>query len=102
VRKLKDSEGRYLWQPDFQQRAGGTLLGFKVVEAQDMPELAANSLSIAFGNFNQGYQIVDRLGIRILRDSFTAKPYVKFYTTKRVGGDVVNFEAIKLMKFSVS
>lgn len=102
VRKLKDLEGRYLWQPDFQQQQGGTLLGFKVVEAQDMPELAANSLSIAFGDFSQGYQIVDRLGIRILRDSFTAKPYVKFYTTKRVGGDVVNFEAIKLMKFAVS
>ena len=102
VRKLKDTDGRYLWQPDFQQRQGGNLLGFNVVEAQDMPELAANSLSIAFGDFSQGYQIVDRLGIRILRDSFTAKPYVKFYTTKRVGGDVVNFEAIKLMKFAVS
>ena len=102
VRKLKDTDGRYLWQPDFQQRQGGTLLGFKVVEAQDMPELAANSLSIAFGDFSQGYQIVDRLGIRILRDSFTAKPYVKFYTTKRVGGDVINFEAIKLLKFAVS
>ncbi len=102
VRKLKDSQGRYIWQPDFQMRQGGSLLGFNVVEAQDMPELAANSLSVAFGNFTQGYQIVDRQGIRILRDSFTAKPYVKFYTTKRVGGDVVNFEAIKLLKFSVS
>jgi len=102
VRKLKDSQGRYIWQPDFQMRQGGSLLGFKVVEAQDMPEMAANSLSVAFGDFSQGYQIVDRQGIRILRDSFTAKPYVKFYTTKRVGGDVVNFEAIKLLKFSVS
>lgn len=102
VRKLKDGQGRYIWQPDFQTRDGGTLLGFKVVEAQDMPSMAANSLSIAFGDFNTGYQIVDRQGIRILRDSFTAKPYVKFYTTKRVGGDVVNFEAIKLLKFSVS
>lgn len=102
VRKLKDGQGRYIWQPDFQSRDGGTLLGFKVVEAQDMPSLAANSLSIAFGDFNTGYQIVDRQGIRILRDSFTAKPYVKFYTTKRVGGDVVNFEAIKLMKFAAS
>lgn len=102
VRKLKDSTGNYLWQPDFQQKQGGTLLGFNVIEAEDMPAIAANSLSIAFGDFNAGYQIVDRQGIRILRDSFTAKPYVKFYTTKRTGGDVVNFEAIKLMKFATS
>ncbi len=102
VRKLKDSQGRYIWQPDFQQQQGGSLLGFKVVEAQDMPELAASSLSVAFGDFRQAYQIVDRQGIRILRDALTAKPYVKFYTTKRVGGDVVNFEALKLMKFAVS
>lgn len=102
VRKLKDGQGNYLWQPDFQQKHGGTLLGFDVVEAEDMPTIAANSLSIAFGDFNAGYQIVDRQGIRVLRDSFTAKPYVKFYTTKRVGGDVVNFEAIKLLKFATS
>lgn len=100
VRKLKDENGNYLWQPDFQQRQGGTLLGFNVVEAEDMPSISSGSLSIAFGDFNAGYQIVDRQGIRILRDSFTAKPYVKFYTTKRVGGDVINFEAIKLMAFS--
>ena len=102
VRKLKDSQGNYLWQPDFQMKQGGTLLGFDVVEAEDMPAIAANSLSIAFGDFNAGYQIVDRQGIRVLRDSFTAKPYVKFYTTKRVGGDVVNFEAIKLLKFAAA
>ncbi len=102
VRKLKDGNDNYLWQPDFQNKQSGTLLGFNVVEAEDMPDIAAGSLSIAFGDFKAGYQIVDRQGIRILRDSFTAKPYVKFYTTKRVGGDVVNFEAIKLMKFSES
>lgn len=102
VRKLKDGNGNYLWQPDFQMKQGGTLLGFNVVEAEDMPTIAANSLSIAFGDFNAGYQIVDRMGVRILRDAFTAKPYVKFYTTKRVGGDVVNFEAIKLLKFAAS
>ena len=100
VRKLKDGNGNYLWTPDFQTQQGGTLLGFNVVEAEDMPAIAADSLSIAFGDFNAGYQIVDRQGIRVLRDSFTAKPFVKFYTTKRVGGDVVNFEAIKLMKFA--
>lgn len=102
VRKLKDGQGNYLWQPDFQMKQGGTLLGFDIVEAEDMPSIAANSLAIAFGDFGTAYQIVDRQGIRILRDSFTAKPYVKFYTTKRVGGDVVNFEAIKLLKFAVS
>jgi len=102
VRKLKDGNDNYLWQPDFQMQQGGTLLGFNVIEAEDMPAIGTDSLSIAFGDFNAGYQIVDRQGIRILRDSFTAKPYVKFYTTKRVGGDVVNFEAIKLMKFSAS
>lgn len=100
VRQLKDGDGNYLWQPDFQMKQGGTLLGFNVVEAEDMPDMASDSLSIAFGDFNAGYQIVDRQGIRILRDSFTAKPYVKFYTTKRTGGDVVNFEALKLMKFA--
>jgi HK97 family phage major capsid protein len=102
VRKLKDGQGNYLWQPDFQMKQGGTLLGFNVVEAEDMPAMAADSLSVAFGDFNAGYQIVDRQGIRILRDAFTAKPYVKFYTTKRVGGDIVNFEAIKLLKFTAS
>lgn len=102
VRKLKDGNDNYLWQPDFVARQGGTLLGYPVIEAEDMPAIAANSLSIAFGDFKAGYQIVDRMGVRILRDSFTAKPYVKFYTTKRVGGDVTNFEAIKLMKFASS
>lgn len=102
VRKLKDGQGNYLWQPDFQMKQGGTLLGFNVVEAEDMPAIAADSLSVAFGDFNAGYQIVDRQGIRILRDAFTAKPYVKFYTTKRVGGDIVNFEAIKLLKFAAA
>lgn len=100
VRKLKDYNGNHVWQPDFQRSNGGTLLGFDVVEIDNMPSIGADSLSIAFGDFNTAYQIVDRQGVRILRDSFTARPYVKFYTTKYVGGDVVNFEAIKLMKFS--
>ncbi|MBL1148197.1 MAG: phage major capsid protein [Pseudomonadota bacterium] len=100
VRKLKDTDGNYIYNPDMQNKTGGTLFGFPVVEAEDMPALAADSLSIAFGDFNAGYQIVDRQGLHILRDNLTAKPFVKFYTTKRVGGDVVNFEAIKLMKFA--
>ena len=71
-----------------------------VVTASDMPAAAASSLSVAVGDFATGYQIVDRIGIRILRDPFTDKPFVKFYTTKRVGGDVVNYEAIKLLKLA--
>jgi HK97 family phage major capsid protein len=67
-----------------------------------MPDIASGSLSIAFGDFARGYLIVDRVGIRVLRDPYSAKPYVLFYTTKRVGGGVQNFEAIKLMKFSAS
>lgn len=103
VRKLKDGDGNYMLQPQFSQSGLGlSLLGFNVVEAEDMPDIAANSLSIAFGNFGLGYQIVDRAGIRVLRDPYTAKPKVKFYTTKRVGGDVVNFEALKLVRFASS
>ena len=102
VRKLKDENDNYLWTPDFQTKQGGTLLGFDVIEAEDMPAIAEDSLSIAFGDFKAGYQIVDRQGIRILRDNVTTKPYVKFYTTKRVGGDVVDFDAIKLMKFAAA
>ena len=100
VRKLKDGDGNYLWQPDFGQRVGGVLLGYPIVEADDMPTIATGSLSIAFGDFAEAYTIVDRMGIRVLRDPFTAKPYVRFYTTKRVGGDVINFEALKFLRFS--
>jgi HK97 family phage major capsid protein len=71
-------------------------------DTEDMPDIATGSLSIAFGDFRRGYLIVDRQGVRVLRDPFTAKPYVLFYTTKRVGGGVQDFDAIKLLKFSVS
>lgn len=101
VRKLKDGQGNYLWVPNFAEIGGsGNLVGFPITEAEDMPAIGANSLSIAFGNMAEAYQIVDRFGIRVLRDPFTEKPFVKFYTTKRVGGDMVNFEALSLMKFS--
>lgn len=99
VRKLKATDGSYLWLPSMTADQPATLLGYGVTEMEDMPVIAANSLSIAFGNFSVGYQIVDRHGIRVLRDPFSNKPYVQFYTTKRVGGDVLNFEAIKFMKF---
>lgn len=102
VRKFKDADGNYIWQPA--QRAGETasLLGYAVTEIETMPDIAANSLSIAFGDFQKGYLIVDRAGVRVLRDPYSAKPYVLFYTTKRVGGGVQNFDAIKVMKFSAS
>lgn len=100
VRKLKDSQNQYLWQPGLGENTPESLLGRPIVKATDMPVAAANSLSVAFGDFRRAYQVVDRTGIRVLRDPFTAKPYVKFYTTKRVGGDVVNFDAIKIQKLA--
>lgn len=99
VRKMQDGQGNYLWQPNFTQERNGLLVGYPIVEMEDMAEIAADSLSVAFGNFRLGYKIVDRQGIRVLRDPFTDKPNVRFYTTKRVGGAIVNFEAIKLLKF---
>jgi len=102
IRKFKDSGGSYLWQPPAQAGGKASLMTFPVIEAEDMPDIAANSLSIAFGDFNRGYLIVDRAGVTVLRDPYTAKPYVLFYTTKRVGGGVQDFDAIKLMKFAAS
>ena len=79
-----------------------SLIGFPLADTEDMPDVAANSLSIAFGDFRRGYLIVDRAGVRVLRDPYSAKPYILFYTTKRVGGGVQDFDAIKLLKFAVS
>jgi HK97 family phage major capsid protein len=100
VRKIKDSDGMYLWQPGLSAGQPASVLGFPVLEFEDMPDPATDSLSIAFGNMGEAYQIVDRQGIRILRDPYTNKPYVHFYTTRRTGGDVLNFEAIKLIEFT--
>lgn len=102
VRKLKDADGRYLWLPPAEAGGDATLLGFPVTEAEDMPDIAADSFALAFGDFRRGYLIVDRLGVRVLRDPYSAKPYVLFYTTKRVGGGVQDFDAIKLLKFGLS
>jgi HK97 family phage major capsid protein len=102
VRKLKDEEGHYLWAPPAGTNTRATLLTYPIIEAEDMPDIAANSYSIAFGDFRRGYLIVDRQGVRVLRDPFSAKPYVLFYTTKRVGGGVQDFDAIKLLKFGTS
>ena len=99
VRKMKDADGSYLWQPSAKPGEAASLMGFPVAESEDMPDIAADSHAIAFGDFRRGYLIVDRVGIRVLRDPYSAKPYVLFYTTKRVGGGVQDFAAIKLLKF---
>ena len=99
ARKLKESTtGQYLWQPGLQAGAPNILLGRPVYQASDMPVPGTNSLSIAIGDFRRAYQIVDRAGIRIKRDDITAPGFVKFHAFKRVGGDVINFEALKLLK----
>ncbi|MBS7539376.1 phage major capsid protein [Ancylobacter lacus] len=100
VRKLKDENGQYLWSPPALPGAAPSLMNFPVYEAEEMPNIAANSLSVAFGDFRRGYLVVDRAGVRVLRDPYSAKPYVLFYTTKRVGGGVQDFDAIKLLKFA--
>lgn len=102
IRKFKTADGAFLWQPSLASGQPNTLLGYPVVEAEDMPDIAADSLSIAFGNFRAGYLIAERSATNILRDPFTNKPFVHFYATKRVGGQVMNSEAIKLMQFSAS
>ena len=102
IRKLKDADGNYLWQPAIAPGGKATLMGFELVEAEDMPDIGAGTTPIAFGDFRRGYLIVDRQGVNVLRDPYSAKPYVLFYTTKRVGGGVQDFDAIKLLKFAVS
>ena len=102
LRKLKDVDGNYLWQPAASADGRASFMGFPLVEAEDMPNIAANSFSIAFGDFKRGYLIVDRQGVSVLRDPFSSKPYVLFYTTKRVGGGIADYDAIKLLKFGAS
>jgi len=100
IRKFKTDDGAFLWQPGLVAGQPDSLLGYPLVEAEDMPDVAADSLSIAFGNFRAGYLIAERTETQILRDPFTNKPFVHFYATKRVGGQVSNSEAIKLLKFA--
>jgi HK97 family phage major capsid protein len=101
VRKMKDLDGAFLWQPALAADQPATLLGYPVIEAAAMPDVATDSLSIAFGNFQAGYLIAQRRETVVLRDPFSNKPFVHFYATKRVGGAVVDSRAIKLMRFSV-
>ncbi len=103
VRKLKDADGRFLWSDGLQAGEPARLMGYPVVVAEDMPDYDNDgALAIAFGDFDAGYTIAERPDLRILRDPFSAKPHVLFYATKRVGGDVCDFAAIKLLKFAAS
>lgn len=102
IQNIKDEQGRFLWQPSLVLGVPSSLLGFPVYISDDMPKLEDNEcVPILFANFKDGYQIIDRGDISVLRDPYSSKPYVEFYTTKRVGGDVINFDAIKAMKFNI-
>ncbi|ANY18799.1 Phage capsid family protein [Tsuneonella dongtanensis] len=98
VRKLKTADGAFLWQPGLVEGQPDRLLGYPVVEAEDMPDVANGAFPIAFGNFRAGYLIAERSATSILRDPFTHKPFVHFYATKRVGGQVLDSAAIKLLR----
>lgn len=98
VRKLKTADGAFLWQPGMVEGQPDRLLGYPVVEAEDMPDIAAGSFPIAFGNFRHGYLIAESGPTQILRDPYTNKPFVHFYATKRIGGQVLDSAAIKLLK----
>ncbi|QDY68919.1 phage major capsid protein [Qingshengfaniella alkalisoli] len=99
VRKMKDSDGRFLWSDGLASAEPARLMGYPVVIAEDMPDIADGAAAIAFGDFAAGYTIAERPDLRVLRDPFSAKPHVLFYATKRVGGDVSDFAAIKLLRF---
>lgn len=100
VRKLKATDGSFLWQPGIMEGQPDRLIGYPVVEAGDMPDIAANAFPIAFGNFQAGYLIAERAATTILRDPFTNKPFVHFYAVKRIGGQVLDSEAIKLFRIA--
>lgn len=102
VRKLKDADGRFLWSDGLAAGEPARLLGYPVLIAEDMPDIADGASAIAFGDFAAGYTIAERPDLRVLRDPFSAKPHVLFYATKRVGGDVSDFAAIKVLKFSAA
>ncbi len=102
IRKFKDADGNYIWQPPAGAGQRAMLMGFPLVEAEDMPDIGSDETAIAFGDFRRGYLVVDRTGVSVLRDPYSAKPYVLFYTTKRVGGGVQDFDAIKLLKFGAA
>ena len=102
IRKMKDAEGRFLWTDGMAAGEPARLMGYKVLIAEDMPDVASGAVAVAFGDFGSGYTVAERPDLRVLRDPFSAKPHVLFYATKRVGGDVSDFAAIKLLKFAVA
>lgn len=102
VRKMKDADGRFLWSDGLAAGEPARLMGYGVLICEDMPDIAAGSFAIAFGDFRAGYTIAERPDLRILRDPFSAKPHVLFYASKRVGGEVTDFAAIKLLKIGLS
>ena len=102
IRKFKDADDNYVWSPATQPGATSSLLGYPVTEIEETPDIGADAMAVAFGDFRRGYLIVDRAGLSVLRDPYSAKPYVLFYTTKRVGGGVQDFDAIKVLKFAES
>jgi HK97 family phage major capsid protein len=102
LRKMRDADGNYIWTPPSAAGVKASLLGFPVVEMEDMDSIGSDAKAIAFGDFRRGYLIVDHIGVRLLRDPYTAKPYVLFYVTKRVGGGIQDFDAIKLLTFSAA
>ena len=102
VRKMKDNDGRFLWSDGLAAGESARLMGYPVLVAEDMPDIGADAYAVAFGDFHAGYTIAERPDLRVLRDPFSAKPHVLFYATKRVGGDVTDFKAIKLLKFAMS
>ncbi len=102
LRKMKDADGRFLWSDGLAAGEPARLLGYPVLIAEDMPDMASGSMSVAFGDFGAGYTIAERPDLRVLRDPFSAKPHVLFYATKRVGGDVSDYAAIKLLRFAIS
>jgi HK97 family phage major capsid protein len=102
VRKMKDADGRFMWSDGLQAGEPPRLMGYAVLICEDMPDVAANSFPIAFGDFASGYTIAERPDLRILRDPFSAKPHVLFYANKRVGGEITDFAAIKLLRVSLT
>jgi HK97 family phage major capsid protein len=102
VRKMKDADGRFMWADSMQAAQPALLMGYPVLICEDMPDIAANAYAIAFGDFAAGYTIAERPDLRVLRDPFSAKPHVLFYANKRVGGDITDYAAIKLLKFATT